>query len=124
MKLNEILKRCSDSNHPITKQGLYFSGKKYGFYFKDKNGNYVFNEDKFQEYLNSANEKIPDGFLTMKQASLKFGKCVSSIWLYVNKYNIEIKNFGVGIGVKYINERQLEEFIRNNRNSGEEKNGK
>lgn len=122
MKIQPILKRCEESGHKVTKMGLYYSGKKYGFLVKDENGKYFFNEELFQEWLKKSLEEVPEGYLRISECAKKLNMCVASIWRYSK--NVETKKIGAGEGIIYVNFKQLEEFIRFNRKGSEEKNGK
>ena len=57
MHLKEVLEKCKESGHPISKQALYVAGIKNGFLTSlEENKRWNFDEEKFNEWLKKATE--------------------------------------------------------------------
>lgn len=70
MFLKDVLEKCRENNCNVTASGLYFAGNKYGFLKKsDDNFHYTLDKEKFFQWIKKYNEKIPEGYVTLKEYS-------------------------------------------------------
>lgn len=119
--VNEILSKCEEKGYKISKQGLYNAGIKNGFLIKsdekksDGRCRWDFDQSKFLEWLNKAVEEIPEGWVTLKEASEILNVSIAQMYLLVKHENSGAKYFGAGKGIMYVDPKRIEEIIKNNK---------
>ena len=91
--INDILKRCEEKGHPMTRMGIYIAGKKHGFLTKADNG-YDLNKEKFESWLDKAVEEIPSDYLSAKMIMKEYKVTQSESYFILNDPDCEIKKFG------------------------------
>ena len=68
MFLNDVLNKCKEEGHPITRQGLYQAGKKYGFLTKVEGKKELdFDQEKFLEWLKVNTSDVPKNCYTINE---------------------------------------------------------
>lgn len=113
MHMNDVIRKCEEKGYKITKQGIYLAGKKYGFLTRpDEQHSWDFNQEKFLEWLNKAIEEIPDGWLTLNEASKVLNISLAQIYILVKDENAGVKYFGAGKGVMYVDPKRIEKIIK------------
>lgn len=123
MKMNQLLIRCAQEGIYFSRRAIYNAGEKYGFAVKKEGQTALeFDEEKFENWLKSKTEKIPNGFCTMKQCSDALNISVTTVWKYCkDNPNIETKKMDSNKGVTYVNIEQLRKFIQVNKFGYKEK---
>ena len=91
--INDVLKRCEEKGHPMTRMGIYTAGKKHGFLTKADNG-YDLNKEKFEKWLDKAVEEIPSDYLSAKMIMKEYKVTQSESYFILNDPDCEIKKFG------------------------------
>lgn len=113
MYINDVIKKCEEKGYKITKQGLYNAGEKYGFINKpDGKHALEFDQKKFLEWLEKAIEEIPEGWVTLNDASKLLGVSISQMYILVKDENSGAKYFGSGKGVMYVDPKRIEKIIK------------
>ena len=121
MHIKDVINKCKERGYEITKMGLYTAGKKYGFISKaDNERSLEFDKDKFLEWLEKATEKVPLGWLTVKQISEHFGVSVSQAYILIKDENSGARAIGSGAGVIYADPKRIEQVIEKRKNSHKE----
>lgn len=122
MYLKDVLNKCKEEGYPITAQGLYYAGNKYGFLTKHEGSrNLDFNKDKFYQWLNKAKEEIPKGWLSLNEVSKKLKISLSQAYILSKDLNSGAKSFGAGPGVVYVDPGKIEELIEHRNEQHKEK---
>lgn len=112
MYMNDVIRKCEEKGYKITKQGIYLAGKKYGFLTRpDEQHSWDFNQEKFLEWLDKAIEEIPDGWLTLNEASKVLNISLAQMYILVKDENSGVKYFGAGKGVMYVDPKRIEKII-------------
>lgn len=113
MHMNDVVRKCEERGYKITKQGIYLAGKKYGFLTRlDEQHSWDFNQEKFLEWLDKAVEEIPEGWLTLNEASKVLNISLAQMYILVKDENAGAKYFGAGKGVMYVDPKRIEEIIQ------------
>ena len=121
MYMKDVLSKCKERGYEITKMGLYIAGKKHGFILKNSEKHLLeFDKDKFLEWLEKAIEKVPSGWLTVKQISERFGISLSQAYILIKDENSGARAIGSGAGVIYADPKRIEQVIENRKNSHKE----
>lgn len=120
MKLKEVLRECQEKGYPITSQGLYDAGRRYGFIITERGtrenpNKRVLDREKFEEWLNGALEEVPEGYIKISQASKKYELGLTKLYNLIKLNVLESKQIGSGKGIYYLNEKQLVEYLRNDK---------
>lgn len=117
MYVNEVLRKCEERGYKITKAGLYRAGVKYGFLTRtDGQRSFDFDQKKFLEWLDRAVEEIPEGWMTLAEASKALGVSIAQMYLLVKDENSGVRYFGSGKGVMYVDPKRVEEVIESRKN--------
>ena len=112
MHMNDVVRKCEEKGYKITKQGIYLAGKKYGFLTRpDEQHSWDFNQEKFLEWLDKAIEEIPEGWLTLNEASKVLNISLAQMYILVKDENAGVKYFGAGKGVMYVDPKRIEKII-------------
>lgn len=113
MQIKNILEKCAEHGHPMTRMGIYVAGKKYGFINKKEGSFYYdFDKDKFIEWLSAADKIIPEHYLKVKELSEKYKIDVGKVYRLIYKFKIKTQNYGIGKGHIYVNEIEFENAIK------------
>ncbi len=122
MYIQSVVEKCEELGHPITPQGLYYVGKKYGFIYKDEAGKCKLDKDRFYEWINKSKEEPPEGYISMKEASVELNIPLNTLYkLYHDGGDKSgIIRVGNGRGVLYANPRAVEEYKRQHKTSRSE----
>lgn len=116
MHMNDVLKKCEEKGYKITKQGLYQAGQKYGFLNKlDGQHAWDFDQKKFLEWLEKATEEIPQGWVTLNEASKILKVSLPQMYILVKDEKSGAKYFGAGKGVMYVDPKRIEKVIKDNK---------
>lgn len=107
--VNDILKRCKEKGHKMSRMGIYVAGKRVGFIYKDENG-YQLDKEKFENWLEKAVEKIPDNYLSAKQIMKEYKVSQSEAYCILNDADSESEKFG-SYGVLYAERNRIEKVI-------------
>lgn len=111
--MKDVLNKCKEMGHPMTAMGIYIAGEKYGFLNKiDGKYHYDFDKDKFLEWLNNAIAEIPDGWVTLNEASKILNVSLPQMYILVKDENSGAKYFGAGKGVMYVDPTRIEAIIK------------
>lgn len=129
MYLKDVLNKCKERGHPMTSMGLYVAGEKNGFLTKsDGKHQWDFDQKKFLEWLDKATEEIPEGWVTLKEASEILNVSIAQMYLLVKNEGSGAKYFGAGKGVLYVDPERIKAVIQNRENKHKyewgEENGK
>lgn len=111
MKLKEVLNVLNERGHPLTRASLYRAGLKNNFLTKESYGKinrYVIDEEKFNDWLNKATEKIPNGMMTLSEIAKELNVTYSVIKNMVINGELDTFNYGAGRGVSYAKLRDAE----------------
>lgn len=127
MKLLEVMEICKQRGHPLTARSIYKAGEKYGFLVdnesRKKYGRWDFDKDKFYAWLDKADEKIPDGWVTINQLHDVLGVSLRQAYILSNEPDSGAKVIGVGRGVVYVNVEQIRKVIERREQEHKEKFG-
>ena len=107
--INDVLKRCEEKGHKVTRMGLYVAGKREGF-IVEKNGEKELDIDKFNKWLEKAIQKVPEGYLSAKQIIEKYGVSQSEAYFILNDPDCESEKYGA-YGVLYAKQERIESVI-------------
>ena len=122
MFLKDVLNKCKEEGYPVTASGLYYAGNKYGFFVKKEGSRKLeFNKDKFFDWLNKAEEQVPEGWMSLNEISKKLKISLSQTYILSKDANSGVKSFGAGPGVLYADPKRIEEIIKQRRESHKEK---
>lgn len=114
MYMNDVIKKCEEKGYKITKAGLYQAGQKYGFLKKpDGQHSWDFDQKKFLEWLDKATEEIPEGWVTLNEASKILNVSLPQMYILVKDENSGARYIGSGKGVLYVDPKRIEEVIKN-----------
>lgn len=121
MYIMDVLNKCRQENHPMTRAGIYSAGKKHGFLEgKDDKGRWNFNQKKFIEWLKKSNENPPEGWVTLNELSKQLEISISNCYLLIKNKNSGAKRFGNVPGGKggliYVDPERIKEIISNREN--------
>lgn len=116
MRLGEILKECSDRGYPISAQGLYAMGRRYGFITtengtRDNPNRQVLDREKFEEWLKGATATIPEGYITLAQASKEYNVGLTILYNLIRLEDFGAVKIGSGKGVYYVDNERLKEYF-------------
>lgn len=105
----------------VTRGGLYYSAKKFGF-IDNECKPILFLEDGFNKWLNDRLEKPGREFMTVNKMADKFMVNKGKIYSVLREHpEIEVKNFGVGRGIMYVRWTGIKKFIGNDKSTNKEK---
>ena len=116
MRLKEVLRECSDRGYPISAQGLYEAGKRYGFITNEggtrENPNIrTLDKEKFEEWLKGALEEIPEGYVPLSKAAEMFKVGLTRLYNAIKLSELEYKRIGSGKGIYYVNTERTKEYL-------------
>ena len=110
----EALLMAEEAGIKMSHTGLNYQGLKYGFSRRAKDGlHWEYNRKKYTAYLQEHTKEPEDGYITLKEASQQFNIPISTLYLLVEKQNIQTKTFSREY-VKYVRRTDLEPFVKNN----------
>ena len=122
MHIVDVVNKCKERGYEITKMGLYKAGEKYGFISKGDNKHSLeFDKDKFLKWLDKATEEIPEGWLSVKQLSEKFGISVAQVYILIKDEDSGARAIGSGAGVLYADPKRIEAVIKKREDNHKEK---
>lgn len=107
--INDVLRKCEEKGHPMTRMGIYTAGKREGFII-EKDGEKELDVGKFNKWLEKAIEEIPEGYLSAKQIIENYGVSQSEAYFILNDPDSESKKFG-SHGVLYAKQENIEIVI-------------
>lgn len=117
MKLKQVLQKCEEEGYPITRAGLYYAGKNYGFLISSEgNRKLEFDKDKFLEWLKRAKEEVPEGWVPIKDLPAILKMNIVYCYEYAKDERVGAKRIGAGRGVLYVDPQRVKEVIENDRN--------
>ncbi len=109
VSLKAALAFCLENNYSLTKMGLRYTGKKYGFISKAEDGfHWVVDFEKLKEYVKKATEKIPEGWIPVKE-SIGEEVPIEYVYKWIKEGKIESRRYGPGKGKLYIKQIDLVE---------------
>lgn len=117
LSIPEALAYCKAKGYTISRQGLYTAAAINGFLNRAKFNNMRFkwsvDFESLKKYVRKALEPVPEGFITVKEAS-KY-KSVPRIYQWIKEKKLQPRRFGAGIGVMYVEERVVQGLARRDR---------
>lgn len=115
MYIEDVLEKCRERNHPMTKMGIYKAGESYGFITRKDNQHALeFDKEKFLEWLDKATEEIPSGWMTLREISEELKISISQVYRLSKNPRLELRHIGAGRGVLYVNPERFREIISEN----------
>ena len=116
--INDVLKYCKEHGKPMTRMGIYTAGKKNGFVFKvEGKYQYVFDTDKFLEWFKSANEEVPEGYISVRELKDRYNISFNKAYQIAKSPLVNPRMIGAGKGVIYVDAGKAEELIERSRNN-------
>ena len=112
MKMMQVVQYCKEHGYPITAPAIYQAGKKYGFISKVEGKYHLkFNKDKFLEWFNHSKEKVPEGYISIKNCSEIFHLSKPTCYTIAKDIMVKTVRRGAGKGILYVNKKSFGEFI-------------
>lgn len=118
MHIKDVLNKCEELGLHISKSGLYQIGYKKGF-IKKVDGKVDFDKDKFFQWVEKHNEKVPDGYLTLNQLHIKLNVSLPYIYLLIKDKDSGVTKVGAK-GVMYADPKRIEAIIKKREQSHKE----
>ena len=117
MFITDVLNKCKEEGYPVTKSGLYYAGKKYGFLKatdkkRARGFSLEFNKDAFFEWLKKAKEAVPEGWVPIREIPKLLNISLTQAYILVKNENCGAKSFGAGPGVLYVDPERVKEVIK------------
>lgn len=115
IRVVDVLDKCRKEGYPMTRQGLYFAGEKYGFFTKKEGEkNLEFNKEKFIQWLARKKESVPINYIPVKQLSNEYNVNMNYAYNIANELLEEGKAryIGSGKGILYVDRNAVEEYIK------------
>lgn len=111
MKWKKLLLFCEKNDIKISRMGLYTAGLKNKFIVINEYGKLVFVKQEFKKWLERRNQKVPEGYIPIKECAAIWKK--SLVWTYhiVKSANISTKRIGAKKLI-YVNEKQFKRYLR------------
>lgn len=106
----DVLKRCEEKGHKMTRMGIYVAGKREGF-IVEKNGEKELDIDKFNKWLEKATKKVPEDYLSAKQIIEKYGVSQPEAYFILNDPDCKTEKFG-SHEVLYAKQENIESVIK------------
>lgn len=98
MHIKDVLKYCEEHGRKYSKVTIYNMGRKYGFTFPKKTcGGRIsveFDQDKFLQWFYRNFEVPPEGYMTAKELSERFGVYIADTYVFLRKYDCGIVKIG------------------------------
>lgn len=118
MKLKNILQECIRRGYPISAQGLYSAGERNGFITnvtgtRENPNPRIFDREKFEEWLKGALEDIPEGYISVNEASKELNVGLNRIYNAINYEGLDYKKIGSGKGIYYVDRERIKEHLKN-----------
>ena len=116
MNLKKILQECTNRGYPITAQGLYSAGVRYGFITntsgtRENPNKRILDREKFEAWLKGAIEEIPEGYISVNEASKEFNVGLTRIYNAINYQGLDYKKIGSGRGIYYVDRERIKEHL-------------
>lgn len=107
--INDVLKRCEEKGHKMTRMGVYVAGRREGF-IVENNGDKEFLVDKFNDWISRVVEKPPEGYLSARQIADEFKVSLNAAYSALHDPNCRIVRVGC-YRVIYGERKSIEEAI-------------
>lgn len=116
MKLKNILQECIRRGYPISAQGLYSAGTRHGFITnasgtRESPNVRTFDREKFEEWIKGALEEIPEGYISVNEASKEFNVGLTRIYNAINYEGLDYKKIGSGRGIYYVDRERFKKHL-------------
>ena len=118
MHIKDVLNKCEELGLRISKSGLYQIGYKKGF-IKKVDGRVDFDKDKFFEWVEKHNEKVPDGYLTLNQLHDELNVSLPYIYKLIKDKDSGVIKAGAK-GVMYADPKRIKAIIKKREDSHKE----
>lgn len=111
ISLNEALDLCKDWGLSVTASGLLYAARQQGFvrHMKD-DFHYEYNKKSLIEYIQKAIEKVPAGWITIREAAELIKKCIGTIYYSINSGKLKSEQFGRN-RLYYVKEKEVKKLF-------------